>query len=375
MDSKLEVFVVDDDPVILEILAGALEDDFRATFFTSGEACLTAVAAAAPDIVILDLSLPGMSGIEVCRRLKADWETQAIPILFVSASDDIETHLLCYEAGGEDFITKPFDAWEILHKLKVAARILDEKRNLNEQAGYAQRTAMSAMVSMGELGVVLQFLSKSFTCGTPGELAAALLDSLRQYDLNSAIQLRSDDRSLSLSDNGLDLPLEVSVLNHVRDSGRVFQFSSRCVFNFGHVTVLINNMPTGDADRCGRIRDNVALLAEGADARMRAIEAEELARHRRSGIEAALPRVRSTLDMVQTNYRRNSLEMTQAMIEFHEALGKSFISLGLTDDQEDFLTALVNEHMQRMVASQDASLLTIGQLQELAASLEQVLRR
>lgn len=375
MEKLLRVFVVDDDPILLDVLGAALEDDFEREFFTSGEACLARIAECRPDIIILDLTLPGISGFEVCQRLKDDWETQDIPILFVSASDDIDTRLLCYEAGGEDFITKPFDPAELLRKVKVAARILGQKHALHEQAGYAQRTAMSAMVSMGELGVVLQFLSKSFACGTREELGAALLEAVRQYELNSAVQLRMDDQALSMSENGIDLPLEVSVLNHVRHSGRIFQFKTRCVFNYGHVTLLVNNMPLDDPDRCGRIRDNVALLAEGADARMRAIEAAELARHRRASIEAALPRVQTTLEAVQANYRRNSLELTQVMIEFQEALSKSFFTLGLTESQEESMTALASTYMQRMVASQDASLQTIGQLQELAFSLEQVLRR
>ncbi|MCE1238355.1 MAG: response regulator [Azonexaceae bacterium] len=375
MDQKLRVYIVDDDAILLELLGAALEDEFDREFFTSGEACLTRIAERKPDIVILDLGLPGIGGLEVCKRLQDDWETSDIPILFVSADDDIETRLLCYEAGGEDFIVKPFMPAELLRKVRVAARVLGEQRALREQAGFAQQTAMSAMVSMGELGVVLQFLGKSFACASRDELAAAMLEAMGQWGLNAAVQLRSGARAVSISHNGHELPLEVSVLNHVRNSGRIFQFRSRCVFNYGHVTLLVNNMPLDDGDRCGRIRDNAALLAEGADARMKAIEAEVLAAERRAGIEAALPRVRQTLEAVQANYRRNSLEMTQAMIEFHEALGRSFLALGLTESQEESMSALASENMQRLVASQDASLETIGRLEELARSLESLLRR
>jgi len=375
MDQKLRVYIVDDDAILLELLGAALEDEFDREFFTSGEACLARIAERAPDIVILDLGLPGIGGLEVCKRLQDDWETSDIPILFVSADDDIETRLLCYEAGGEDFIVKPFMPAELLRKVRVAARVLGEQRALREQAGFAQQTAMSAMVSMGELGVVLQFLGKSFACASSDELAAAMLEAMGQWGLNAAVQLRSGPRVVSISHNGHELPLEVSVLNHVRNSGRIFQFRSRCVFNYGHVTLLVNNMPLEDGDRCGRIRDNAALLAEGADARMKAIEAEVLAAERRAGIEAALPRVRQTLEAVQANYRRNSLEMTQAMIEFHEALGRSFLALGLTESQEESMSALASENMQRLVASQDASLETIGRLEELARSLESLLRR
>ena len=374
MDTDLRVFVVDDDLVIREVLSATLDGVCLVQTFASAESCLHALAGERPDLFLLDVAMPGMDGFALCRRLKDDWDTQDIPVTFVSASDNPETRLLCYEAGGEDFIQKPFDPAELLSKINVASRLLAEKKALREQAGYAQRTAMTAMVSMGELGVVLQFLSKSFSCNSVEELAAAVLDATRQYDLQSALQMRMGDAVLTLSANGRNLPLEVSVLNHVRDSGRIFQFKSRCVFNYGGVTLLINNMPLDDPDRCGRIRDNGALLAEGADARLRAIETEVLAQQRRTGIEGALPRLYSTLDDVQNNYRRNCFELTQVMIEFQETLTKAFIHLGLMERQEEMISGMANEFMMRLVGTQDASLEIVGQLEALADDLKVLLK-
>ncbi|MBP5986625.1 MAG: response regulator [Azonexus sp.] len=374
MTAGLRVFVVDDDQTTLYILAGMLQGACELETFSSGEACLARLAEAKPDLFLLDISMPGMDGYELCRRLKADWETQDIPVLFVSANDDSETRMLCYEAGGDDFIQKSFEAPELLGKLKVSKRILAEKKALHEQAGYAQRTAMAAMVSMGELGTVLQFLSKSFACNSVDELANALLDAMCQYDLQAAVQMRLGDETLSLSQNGHDVPLEVSVLNHVRNSGRIFQFKSRCVFNYGRVTLMVNNMPLDDADRCGRIRDNGALLAEGADARLRAIESDLLAQRRREGIEMALPRLYGTLDGVQDNYRRNCFELTEVMIDFQETLTKAFVHLGLMEKQEQQLSNMANDFMLRVVGTQDASLEIVGQLERLAEDLKVLLK-
>ncbi len=374
MDVSLRVFVVDDDPIILEILSGTMAGVCQLETFSSAESCLNRLADLKPDLFLLDVSMPVMDGYELCRRLKDDWETQDIPVLFVSANDDSDTRLLCYEAGGDDFIQKPFEHAELLGKLKVAGRILADKKALREQAGYAQRTAMAAMVSMGELGVVLQFLSKSFACTNVDELAAAVIDAMQQYDLQAAVQMRLGDETFSLSPNGRNVPLEVSVLNHVRESGRIFQFKSRCVFNYGRVTLMVNNMPLEDADRCGRIRDNGALLAEGADARLRAIEAELLASQRRAGIEAALPRLYSTLDDVQGNYRRNCFELTQVMIDFQESLTKAFIHLGLMERQEEQLSNMANEFMLRMVGTQDASMEIVQRLESLANDLKRYLK-
>lgn len=217
---------------------------------------------------------------------------------------------------------------EITDELQaILLEALRLKEALHEQAGYAQKTAMSAMVSMGELGVVLQFLSKSFACATADELAAAVLEAMQQYDLQAAVQFRLGDDVLSVSQNGVNLPLEVSVLNHVQHSGRIFslQIALRFQLRAGHLDAG-TTAPVDDADRCGRIRDNGALLAEGAEARLRAIELEILTQRRRSGIESALPRLHDTLDAVQSNYRRNCFSLTQVMIEFQEALMKSCTS-------------------------------------------------
>lgn len=374
MENGLRLFIVDDDELILDILSDILHDDCQVETFTSGEACLARLSDEKPDMFLLDVNMPGMDGFSFCRQLKEDWDTQDIPVLFLSGDDDIDTRLLAYEAGGDDFILKPFKPAELTRKMKVAKRILAEKKALHEQAGYATRTAMSAMTSMGELGVVLQFLSKSFACNSMDELGAAMLDAMQQYDLQSAIRLSVGNVVRCMSPQGHDLPLEVGILNHVQHSGRIFQFKSRCVFNYGQVTLLVNNMPLEDPERCGRIRDNGALLAEGADARLRAIESEQVASRRRAGIEAALPRVHAALDTVQSNYRRNCYELTQVMVEFQESLVKTYMNMGLTDEQEEQLTETANTYMQRMVGTQDQSLGIVAQLEELAGELESVVK-
>lgn len=373
MDASLRIFVVDDDAVILDILAVMLEGRCQLETFSTGDACLARLAEVKPDLFLLDVSMPLMDGYTLCRRLKDDWETQDIPVLFISASDDHETRLRCYEAGGEDLIQKPFEPAQLLGKLKVASRILAEKKALHEQAGYAQRTAMAAMVSMGELGVVLHFLSKSFACNNLRDVAEAVLEAMGQYELQAALQIRFGDEVLSLSENGADVPLEVSVLNHVRNSGRIFQFKSRCVFNYDRVTLMVNNMPMDDPDRCGRIRDNGALLAEGADARLKAIELELRTEKRRAGIEEALPRVYAALDSVQANYRRNSFQLTEEMINYQESLTKAYIHLGLMEKQEEELANMANSFMQRVVGTQDESLVIVGQLEALAEDLKRLL--
>lgn len=370
MVDDFTIFIVDDDAIILDILKEILAEEHRVETFGSAADCLARVAVAKPDMFIIDLNMPAMDGYALCRHLKEDFETSDIPVTIISGDGDMETRLAGYEAGAEDFIVKPIEAGELESKVRVARRILTRNRALSEQAGYAQRTAFSAMTSMGELSAVLQFLSRSFACVMPQELGEALLDALEQYGLHGAVQLRLGQETLSISRNGVDLPLEVSVLNHVRSAGRIFQFKTRCVFNYGQLTLMINNMPVEDAERCGRIRDNGALLAEGADARLRAIAIDLENRHRQRGAAEALPRVHSMLELVQSSYRRNCYELTHLMIEYQEKLVKSFVHLGLTDKQEEFISHMSQDFMQRMAGTQDETMTVITQLESLAGELE-----
>jgi CheY-like chemotaxis protein len=102
------VLVVDDDPAILEVLGEFVSDDLGlvAVQANNGAVALEAVAAARPDLVLLDLRMPILDGFEACRRLKADPTTRAIPVVAVSADGNRRAALAC---GCDDFVAKPFD--------------------------------------------------------------------------------------------------------------------------------------------------------------------------------------------------------------------------------------------------------------------------
>ncbi|MEN9240638.1 MAG: diguanylate cyclase, partial [Thermostichales cyanobacterium SZTDM-1c_bins_54] len=102
------VLIVDDNAPSRKIAAALLDiEGYRVTEAGSGPDALAQVAENPPDIILLDVSMPGMDGFEVCRRLKAEEETRLIPVVFVTALDDRRAKLMGIEAGGDDFLTKP----------------------------------------------------------------------------------------------------------------------------------------------------------------------------------------------------------------------------------------------------------------------------
>jgi two-component system KDP operon response regulator KdpE len=118
-ETNLRVLVVDDERSIRRFLKASLGSQFVILEATNGEEALTAVATEHPDIIILDLGLPDMDGVEVTRRLR-EW-TQ-IPIIIVSVREQEKDKIAALDAGADDFLTKPFGVGELMARLRVALR-------------------------------------------------------------------------------------------------------------------------------------------------------------------------------------------------------------------------------------------------------------
>lgn len=106
-EPRPKILVVDDIPSNVHVLSRILKDDYDIYFATDGDKALDLVQARMPDLVLLDIMMPGMDGFEVCRRIKADPATHDIPVIFISAKSEVEDETRGLEVGAIDFITKP----------------------------------------------------------------------------------------------------------------------------------------------------------------------------------------------------------------------------------------------------------------------------
>ncbi len=115
------VLVVDDDPTVAEVVLGYLRrDGFEAAHAADGLSALTIAAAAPPDLVVLDLMLPGIDGLEVCRRLRAD--RPDLPIVMLTARGEEEDRIAGLEVGADDYVVKPFSPRELALRVRSVLR-------------------------------------------------------------------------------------------------------------------------------------------------------------------------------------------------------------------------------------------------------------
>jgi phosphate regulon transcriptional regulator PhoB len=117
------VLVVEDEPDIRDLLAFHLErDGYQVTRATTGLEALRQLRAAPPDLVILDLMLPELDGLEVCRRLRADPATAALPVIMLTAKGDEVDRVVGLEMGADDYVVKPFSPKEMLARVRAVLR-------------------------------------------------------------------------------------------------------------------------------------------------------------------------------------------------------------------------------------------------------------
>ena len=117
------VLLVDDNPDNLSLLAGILrERGYQTRMAASGRWALESVRVAPPDVIMLDVSMPEMNGYEVCRRLKADPATRDIPVIFISALDAAADKVKAFQEGGTDYVSKPFQAEEVVARTETHLR-------------------------------------------------------------------------------------------------------------------------------------------------------------------------------------------------------------------------------------------------------------
>lgn len=374
MEQPLKISIVDDDTAARLTAAAALDTpEYVLSECIDGPALLAAVECDMPDLILLDIEMPGIDGIETCRRLRTAGH-DSVQVMFISSHNDLETRLLAYDAGGNDYLVKPYELAELARKTHAIRQQLSSRRELAAQASYAQQTAMTVMSSLAEMGVVLEFMRNSFACTTPDALAAKLLEALRQFNLDGMIELRGHMGRSCHSARGGCTPLEAGILEHAAKMERIFQFRNRLTINYPNVTLFAHPLPLDDPDRVGRLRDHLAVLVEGAEARLAAMNLLCRQTVQASGIGEAITELSSTLAEIDRQQAEHRLRASEIDEEYLGDLVNAFVHLGLSEDQETRLAEMAQRTHARLAALRDESHEVSDRLRDVARKLEKLVK-
>ena len=147
-NSRENILLVDDTPDNLRLLSQILsERNYRVRAVTNGDRALESVQLVPPDLILLDIRMPGMDGFEVCRALKEDGKTENIPVIFISALDDVADKVKAFAAGGVDYITKPFQYEEVVARAETHLTL----RRLQRELRLSNRKMTHELALAGEV--------------------------------------------------------------------------------------------------------------------------------------------------------------------------------------------------------------------------------
>ncbi|WP_374556212.1 response regulator [Aquitalea pelogenes] len=373
MSEKPTILVVDDVLITRRLMKAGLSHCFEVVDAESGEQALELLPQLELAAIVLDVEMqPGMDGFETCRLVRADERFAHVPVVFVSAREAVEDRLSGYEAGGENYIVKPFSALELEAKLRRLIEASSERRRLDGQVRDASSAAMTAMVSMSEMGALLEVIKQLGAAGSMAELADALVAGLRLYGLQGCVQLRAGAGVLNRSSDGDASPLELSVLEHLAGMGRMVQFKNRMIINYPEVSLLLRDMPVEDEDRCGRLRDHLTMLVEAVNVHVGSLAVLAAARQRDRQVVAVAMRMIQTLGEVDRAQRDNQVAGRIALEDIRQRIDEACVSMLLTNSQEVLLHRALDEGIESMLGSQSDTTQLQDRLSQMVQELRQV---
>ncbi len=192
--------------------------------------------------------------------------------------------------------------------------------------------------------MILQFMEASFHCDDLNSLAQALLSTLQAYDLNASVQLRGSNETLNTSAVHACAPLEISLMTQIIGGDKITQLGRRCLCTEKHISVLIKNLPENDEMLCGRLKDHIVSLLNGASARMEnlnmALEKENQVINR---IKQALENIEKTLANIEELADNKHLKISNIVSTLTGNINDAFSQLALTEEQENYFNTLLNQ--------------------------------
>ena len=362
----LNVLIIDEIVISCEKTMAALKQSFNCLSLNQPHQALSVANKFQPDIILLDINGSGIEDFENCKKLTALESGKKPVVMFVSATDDIETKIKAYEAGGHDYITAPFAPNELLKKLDNVAALIEERNALQSTVENTQSLAMTSMKQASHYGYIMNFFKNLFHSSDLEEVAALFFDAMNYWDLHASLAIRLDKVYYFESAKVHTVsPIERKIFVALLDAGRLYEFGQRLIVNDKHASFLVKNMPQ-DPAFAGEVRDIVAAIIEG-------LEAKVIDLKRQNGLELVTTELSHTISNVKHGVASHSQLISSIVTDMMGAVSSSFHSLELTELQEGFFHDLFEKSGQKMMSVEQVLLDIQEQLSLLSNQVDQII--
>lgn len=373
MSSQTRILIVDDSPEDIRLLMSELKSEFQITAATSADLALQMIPESLPDIVLMDVNMPGTDGYTACAILKDSPETASIDVIFLSSNDSTEEVLKGFNAGASDYVVKPYAPLILLSKIKTCIARRQDLHKLAEAAKYAGAVAMSAMSDTGDLGTIVNFLRSSFAIKTANDLCSEICSALSAFGLNACAYIYLDDGGVFAGTEGAPSELEMNLIKRIMTSPEpIITIGNRLLLIKPGVVLLIKNLPEA-AEKAARIKDHLMILLEGIIAKVISLNSQaKLNQLLSSNISRVIKDAEHALIEIRENqeaHKKQSIDIMEKMVTEVEA---SFFNMGLTDQQEEQLLEIMTKAVSESLSHFEAGLEIDNKISSIIDSLAQV---
>ncbi|MBL4680450.1 MAG: response regulator [Pseudomonadales bacterium] len=333
------ILLIDDDSFLHKMVRRALEPHgFVLRTALDGELGIKAALEEIPDIILLDVEMPGLNGYEVCEKLRNTEQISEIPIVFLSGRSDMRERLLGYEVGADDYMTKPFEADHLVARLRVLSRYSRDRLELRAQYLLAKSTAMTAMSGTSEIAIAMQFMEHSISYTNIEETIEGLLETTDQFSIECCICVFCEDGEiLWFSSEGTISPIEKELISEGKRDSRFVDFGSKTVVNYPDISMLVKNMPLEDMERYGRLKDLLPVLISTVNTKLNAIKTHHALIGESDDLKSSFTEIRANLFKLASTIVENRTRSTELIENTTHNMSMNLLRMGLDEDQEVYL--------------------------------------
>jgi DNA-binding response OmpR family regulator len=337
------VLIIDDDRFTQNVLQKSLYKHYETRTADNGKSGIHLAESWKPNIVLLDVEMPGQNGYEVCDVLKNNPITADIPVVFLSSRSNVRERMLGFEVGADDYLVKPCSQEVLQAKLQKISEIYRQRDQLKQHVQTAEQTALEAMATSFELGKAVRFVERSYGFASLDKLGGALMEMMDTLELNACVMLKSRFKTYYYSTGGSQVkPIEQDLMTMLHSDQRFTDFGCRSQINYPYVALLIKNMPLENRSRYGRLKDTLPFVLGACDARVRMLDAEQALVEQNQELAGSVLNVQRTLTDVSHILVKNQRAVGEIMTELTTELGIHLTGLGLDGDQEEHINRIAD---------------------------------
>lgn len=332
-----KVLIIDDDRFAQNLLHKSLFQHYEVRTADDGTTGLRLADQWQPNVILLDVEMPGKNGYEICDELKHKDATRDIPVIFLSSHSSTREHMLGFEVGGDDFLVKPCSEAVLRKKLSLMSEYHNQKKSLKNSISSAEKTALEALTTSFELGKSVRYVERTYSLANYDALGAAIMEVMSDLSLSACALFQSRETNRFYSTSGVVAPLEKDILLKLHSEKRFLDFGCRTQVNYPQVALLIKNMPLNDRARYGRIKDTVPFVLGATDAKIRVLDAEKALLEQNSQLLDSVKILDKLLQKVTEKLATGQDNFKQIMSNLTEVLSLELHKMGLEGDQEEYV--------------------------------------